>query len=302
MQGKSASTIAVVLLVLVIIAGGLYMLQTHFTSKPVGGGVTSVQFLCQGGKTIAASFTSGSAAAQPATSGQPPVPNGSVALTLSDGRTMTLPQTISADGIRYANADESFVFWSKGNGAFIQEGNTNTYNNCVVLAPDTTDSLPQSYVDAQGTFSIRYPAGYTSDASHVYQALGPGKDIPGVSFTIAASVSAGTNLGSDSYVSVEHLQSNTCNANLFLDSSAPTAVAMTDGGIQYSVASSTDAGAGNRYEVWVHAIPGTNPCTAVRYYIHYSAIENYPAGAVQEFNHQALLTQFDSIRRSLTLN
>ncbi|MBV9159354.1 MAG: MliC family protein [Candidatus Kaiserbacteria bacterium] len=48
-----------------------------------------------------------------------------------DGREMTLPQTISADGGRYANADESFVFWNKGNTAFVQENGTTTYDQCV---------------------------------------------------------------------------------------------------------------------------------------------------------------------------
>ena len=44
-----------------------------------------------------------------------------------------LPQTISASGARYANKDESIVFWNKGNTAFITEGNPNspTYKDCV---------------------------------------------------------------------------------------------------------------------------------------------------------------------------
>ena len=56
-----------------------------------------------------------------------------VELKLSDGREMTLPQTISGSGIRYANADESFVFWSKGDTAFATEGdpNTPTFADCV---------------------------------------------------------------------------------------------------------------------------------------------------------------------------
>jgi len=54
-----------------------------------------------------------------------------VQIKLSDGRAYTLPQVISADGGRYANADESFVFWNKGNGAFITENGKNTYDNCV---------------------------------------------------------------------------------------------------------------------------------------------------------------------------
>lgn len=54
-----------------------------------------------------------------------------VRLTLSDGRQITLPQAISADGGRYANPDESFVFWNKGNTAFIEERGTRTYTDCV---------------------------------------------------------------------------------------------------------------------------------------------------------------------------
>ncbi|HUD03973.1 MAG TPA: MliC family protein, partial [Candidatus Paceibacterota bacterium] len=54
-----------------------------------------------------------------------------VTISLSDGRTMNLPQTISADGGRYANTDDSFVFWNKGNTAFITENGTTTFSNCI---------------------------------------------------------------------------------------------------------------------------------------------------------------------------
>ena len=76
---------------------------------------------------------------------------------------------------------------------------------------------------------------------------------------------------------------------------------ITDNGTIYSVASSTGAGAGNRYEETVYALPGTNPCVAVRYFIHYGVIENYPAGTVQAFNQPALLATFDAIRRTLVI-
>lgn len=63
----------------------------------------------------------------------PPIPSGSVKIILSDGRTFNLPQTISADGGRYANSDESFVFWSKGDGAMVLENNIEkNYMGCVV--------------------------------------------------------------------------------------------------------------------------------------------------------------------------
>ena len=62
-----------------------------------------------------------------------PIPGGHVVLTLSDGKKLDLPQTLSGSGIRYANADKSFVFWSKGDTAFVEEGpkQTQTYSDCV---------------------------------------------------------------------------------------------------------------------------------------------------------------------------
>lgn len=56
-----------------------------------------------------------------------------VDLKLSDGRNISVPHAISASGARYATSDESFVFWNKGNTAFITEGKTGaeTYSNCV---------------------------------------------------------------------------------------------------------------------------------------------------------------------------
>ena len=53
-------------------------------------------------------------------------------LALSDGRSMLLSQTISADGARYDNKDESFVFWNKGDTAFVEEGNKATFTDCVL--------------------------------------------------------------------------------------------------------------------------------------------------------------------------
>jgi membrane-bound inhibitor of C-type lysozyme len=79
--------------------------------------VAVAKFACQGGKTIDATFYSNS-----------------VDLKLSDGRSMQLPQAMSASGARYANKDETFVFWNKGNTAFITEGpgeGKETYSGCV---------------------------------------------------------------------------------------------------------------------------------------------------------------------------
>jgi len=80
----------------------------------------TVTFACSDSKFITATFYVGD--------------DKFVDLVLSDGRAMSIPRAISASGARYAKADESFVFWNKGDTAFITEGadSAQTYQQCVV--------------------------------------------------------------------------------------------------------------------------------------------------------------------------
>ncbi len=93
--------------------------------------IGSVSYVCNAGKTIAALYYE-SKEAPVQTVNEMPVPTGSVALSLSDGRAFTLSQSISADGARYTNPDESFIFWSKGNSALVLENDEEkSYIGCV---------------------------------------------------------------------------------------------------------------------------------------------------------------------------
>ena len=74
------------------------------------------RFSCSGDKSIDATFVNAK--------------QNSVALKLSDGRSMTLPQALSASGARYANKAETFVFWNKGDTAFVEENGKTTYEGC----------------------------------------------------------------------------------------------------------------------------------------------------------------------------
>ncbi|HEX2792608.1 MAG TPA: MliC family protein [Candidatus Paceibacterota bacterium] len=56
---------------------------------------------------------------------------GNAEVVLEDGSTLLLAQTRSASGARYANSDESFVFWTKGNTAFIEKDGQMAYADCV---------------------------------------------------------------------------------------------------------------------------------------------------------------------------
>ncbi len=303
LNGMGISTrvraVAPIILVIGVILVAV-LAYAFFTNQSYKRLIVQATYFCADGKSIIATYYQSKNKSVPK-AGQPPTPNGSVSLDLSNGRSMVLPQTISADGVRYANANESIVFWNKGNGVTFVDNGQQTYTGCIEVAKDP-GGLPNVYENSAEGFSIRYPVGYTVDNMYKYQEFGPGKDIDGVKFTIPASVAKGTNLVADSYVSVEQTKkTRTCIASSFLNQGVDVHT-LNEDGMTYSVASSTGAGAGNRYEETVYALPGTSPCIAIRYFIHYGVIQNYPEGMVHEFNAQILLAQFDAIRRTLILD
>lgn len=166
--------------------------------------------------------------------------------------------------------------------------------------PEPQPTLPVTHTYATSTFSIVYPDGYTEDQGYAYQGV-PNKPIPGVKFIIPGTMATGTNLSADSGVSVESLpRAKACTGDIYIYQNVK-AHDVTIGSTVWSVASTSDAGAGNRYDEMVYARKGSSPCIAVRYIIHSTNIGNYEPGAVQEFNRDTLLADFDKIRDTLTL-
>lgn len=158
------------------------------------------------------------------------------------------------------------------------------------------------YHDAKYGFSISYPNGWKLDTQHVYDAFGPGKEIPGIAFVIPASMAKGTNLSRDSYIAVEVLPAATiCDFSGFVDATDKS-YPMTDAGRRYSYAEAGEGAAGNYYEQYIYALTGSKPCLGVRYFIHSTNIGAYDPGTVREFDRAALLAQFDRIRRTLVLS
>ncbi len=47
-----------------------------------------------------------------------------------DGKQLTLPQVVSASGVRYDNGH--YIFWSKGNRAFIERDGRLIINDCIL--------------------------------------------------------------------------------------------------------------------------------------------------------------------------
>lgn len=97
--------------ILTVLGGAALIASPVLAETPVATAV----FKCQGGKSIDAIFYVNS-----------------VSLKLSDGRSLIVPQAMSASGARYANKDETFVFWNKGDTAFVTEGKDGkeTYSGC----------------------------------------------------------------------------------------------------------------------------------------------------------------------------
>ncbi len=93
--------------------------------------IASTIYTCDKGRTISAVYYKGADALTSSTG--MPVPTGSVAISLDGGPTMKLSQTVSGSGVRYANADESFVFWNKGTEALIMRDGVMElqYTNCL---------------------------------------------------------------------------------------------------------------------------------------------------------------------------
>lgn len=91
--------------------------------------LTVANFVCRDGSDIIATFSPGK--------------DGFVSLVLSDGRSLKIPQVISASGARYATPDEKFVFWNKGDSAFILENGETTFADCSIEGkPDKEITTP----------------------------------------------------------------------------------------------------------------------------------------------------------------
>lgn len=194
-----------------------------------------------------------------------------------------------------------------------------TNNPPVTVDPIPTEQTPQTLADylkapmlsatstqdwktfSNAGFSIKYPKDFTVNTNYKNETNGPGQVQTGVSFTIPATLAAGTNLSKDSLISVEENSKVTvCEAKSFIDAglleSDSQQTVLLNGG-QYTVVTTGDAGAGNFYEQYIIAIPGP-ACRVVRMLIHSTNIGNYDPGTIKEFDKSALLSIYETMAAS----
>lgn len=255
-----------VIIAIAIIAMAVWLLNNGENGSQASTGriVAEAIFSCEAGKLIEARFR-----------------KESVELALSDGRNIDLSQVISASGARYANDDESIVFWNKGNTAFMLEDDQKTYTGCV---EEGTEKSPDSevYKNEDGTFLVWYPSVFEIEESNV-------KTSSQWSYSTAEEGNLGIKLHiPDSYQPDTNLQEAVFLVGWSKKKEAvqkclesPTGNIMktekiTIDGVTYQHTKYGSAGAGNFYEIDQYRTRKGERCYSIEKMIHSTNMDNYP--------------------------
>jgi len=255
-------TFAWVIGILLVVAAGVYFAQhRQATPLPPVPQETVADYYCQEGTIIATFGTS------------------SVKLNLSDGQALTLPQTVSASGIRYEQG--TVLFASKGNQAFLQENGTSTYSNCVAGTQASANNT-NIFTDGSKTFSFVYPNSFTLSGGELgyTQSWRQGTTDLGMMLavvTIPRSFQPQTNFSEAKFTVGTSSDVNAVAACL-TDTSGNSAQGTTTtiNGVPYTVFSFGDAGAGNFYQTTSYRTVRDGQCYAIEYTVHSTNIGNYP--------------------------
>jgi len=235
-------------------------------------------YLCEGNKTIRVVLF--------ITSKHPFSINiGKVKVILDNGKKITLHKISKNNELnQYANRNKTFIL-KEENKYSIEILEKNNKSRCIILSDDN-GNLPNTYLDPDIGFTVRYPKNFKIDTSYKYQ-LSPDKEIKGVKFILVQPQSV-----SDPYadsgtgVSIETIpDTDNCSADLFFDTKVESKlrdfvinikITLTNDEVNYcptrlftfSVASRIKKVDNHYYYEKVYALPGTNPCIGIRYFIH----------------------------------
>ncbi len=225
-----------------------------------------------------------------------------VVVTFPDGHSLTLPQSISADGGRYESG--TTVFWSKGDNAFVTENDKNTYTNCVTGNQTTLGDI-NTYVDPGKTFSFSYPKEFSfsgGDGSY-NQDWRVNTTTLGLLFTVVRipkSFMPSTNFSEAKFTVGTSADPDAVKNCLVADNgSVAKAGKVTIGNTSFTEITLSDAGAGNFYETTSYRAVKNNQCYAVEYTIHSTNIGNYsPDQGIKEFDKTKITSILEGIVQS----
>ncbi|HLI20662.1 MAG TPA: hypothetical protein VKV32_06070 [Stellaceae bacterium] len=162
------------------------------------------------------------------------------------------------------------------------------------------DPAAALYSDPQYGFSLRYPQGASVATGD--QADGQ-FDLAGTTAVVVKLDDAafkGTNLGEASVgvgISDDPTTVTACAAGTPAQGEKATG-SVTLGGVKFNRFTFEDAGAGNRYGTTSYRAVKDKRCYEIVEFLHWSAIENYPAGAVKAFDRAKVDAALHAITRS----
>jgi hypothetical protein len=148
----------------------------------------------------------------------------------------------------------------------------------------------QTYIDQSGIFSFAFPTdfsivGNVSGSTQDWSVNATTSGMVLARVDVPQSYEPGTNFGDARFTvgtSTDPSAITECltNPNGNFGSTTPVMI----NGASFTKITFTGAGAGNRYDTTSYRTVRDNQCYAVEYTIHYGVIENYPVGAVKEFD------------------
>lgn len=227
----------------------------------------------------------------------------SVTLALSDGRSMVLPQTVSASGTRYEK--NSTVFVTKGDNAFLEENGKTTYGNCVIntAATPSPDGM-LSFTDQGNTIKFSYPkefilsgggVGYTEEWRTNTTTLG----IVLAKVTIPKSWQPQTNFSEAVFRVGTSSDTDAVKNCLIAQNGERVKGTATVNGVVFTKITLTDAGVGNWYDTTSYHALRNDQCYVVEYTIHSTRVGNYPPElGITEFDTQKVVGALESMVQS----
>ncbi len=227
--------------------------------------------------------------------------NGDLAPALVDGKegvSYTWSGLYEGRSVVIARPDYVYVFsvtWMTSEDQILKD-----FDAILSNATFVSDSVGawKPYANSSFGFSAEVPPDFAVNESYFNYTLGPGKEIPGISFVIPESMATGTNLSADTRMSVEVLSRAACTPSDFIVTKSK-GTPVTIGGNSYVYAISSGAGAGNRYEESIYVTKQRELCYGIRFFIHSTAIGNYSEGTRKEFDKMALVSTFKKIMETV---
>ena len=190
------------------------------------------------------------------------------------------------------------------NNSQVNSANDNLNNNND-NANTNSDHLPpdwQTYVNNQYNFSLSYPKSFTLNASATDSIFGwdyfNGNSLAQqvAAVTIPRSIQPKTNFGEAVFSVNVGKQTMTADQCLVSDQLKPTGKQKTISGLNFVEATTTDAGAGNYYEVTNYRALYHDYCWSLDLMIHSSNIQNYdPSQGIKPYDHDLVFNQLEQM-------